>query len=72
MAVSEAQGTGAGVLEATKRGEGPLCRGAAGGFARDGPRKNSGSAGRTRTCDQVVNSHPLYRLSYRGTDALGM
>jgi hypothetical protein len=25
-----------------------------------------GSPGRTRTADQVVNSHPLYRLSYRG------
>ena len=24
------------------------------------------SPGRTRTADQVVNSHPLYRLSYRG------
>jgi hypothetical protein len=26
-----------------------------------------GSPGRTRTSDQVVNSHPLCRLSYRGT-----
>ena len=26
----------------------------------------SGSPGRTRTADQVVNSHPLYLLSYRG------
>ena len=26
-----------------------------------------GSPGRTRTADQVVNSHPLYRLSYRGS-----
>jgi hypothetical protein len=25
-----------------------------------------GSPGRTRTADLVVNSHPLYRLSYRG------
>ena len=25
-----------------------------------------GSPGRTRTCDLVINSHPLYRLSYRG------
>ena len=25
-----------------------------------------GSAGRTRTCDQSVNSRPLYQLSYRG------
>ena len=27
----------------------------------------SGSPGRTRTSDMVVNSHPLYQLSYRGT-----
>jgi hypothetical protein len=27
----------------------------------------SGSPGRTRTCNLVVNSHPLCRLSYRGT-----
>jgi hypothetical protein len=26
----------------------------------------SGSRGRTRTADQVVNSHPLYQLSYPG------
>jgi hypothetical protein len=26
------------------------------------------SPGRTRTSDQVVNSHPLCRLSYRGTN----
>jgi hypothetical protein len=26
----------------------------------------AGSAGRTRTCNLVVNSHPLCRLSYRG------
>ena len=26
-----------------------------------------GSAGRTRTCDKVVNSHLLYQLSYRGS-----
>ncbi len=35
-----------------------------------GPRKvrrfSSGSPGRTRTADPVVNSHLLYRLSYRG------
>ena len=24
------------------------------------------SAGRTRTCDQSINSRPLYQLSYRG------
>ena len=28
--------------------------------------KMSGSPGRTRTCSLVVNSHPLYLLSYRG------
>ena len=27
-----------------------------------------GSPGRTRTTDQVINSHPLYQLSYRGID----
>jgi hypothetical protein len=27
----------------------------------------SGSPGGTRTPDLVINSHPLYRLSYRGT-----
>ena len=27
---------------------------------------NTGSPGRTRTSDQLVNSQPLYRLSYRG------
>ena len=27
---------------------------------------SNGSPGRTRTADQVVNSHPLYQLSYRG------
>ena len=27
----------------------------------------NGSAGRTRTCDKVVNSHLLYQLSYVGT-----
>ncbi len=26
----------------------------------------NGSPGRTRTADKVVNSHPLYQLSYRG------
>jgi hypothetical protein len=26
----------------------------------------TGSPGRTRTADQVINSHLLYRLSYRG------
>ena len=37
---------------------------------KDGKRKRLegfGSPGRTRTSDMVVNSHPLYRLSYRGT-----
>jgi hypothetical protein len=27
---------------------------------------NNGSPGRTRTADPVINSHLLYRLSYRG------
>ncbi len=26
----------------------------------------SGSPGRTRTSDQLINSQPLYQLSYRG------
>jgi hypothetical protein len=29
----------------------------------------SGSPGRARTADLVINSHPLYRLSYRGIGA---
>jgi hypothetical protein len=29
-----------------------------------------GSPARTRTTDMVVNSHPLYRLSYWGRDDL--
>ena len=32
--------------------------------------KGSGSSRRTRTADPVVNSHLLYRLSYRGTTPL--
>ena len=28
--------------------------------------ERSGSPGRARTADLVINSHPLYRLSYRG------
>ncbi len=32
-----------------------------------GPFLNSGSPGRIRTADKVVNSHLLYQLSYRGT-----
>lgn len=31
-----------------------------------------GSPGRARTADLVVNSHPLYRLSYRGISKGGM
>ena len=34
------------------------------------PKKNIGSPGRTRTADKVVNSHPLYQLSYRGTASI--
>ena len=30
----------------------------------------NGSPGRTRTSDPVVNSHLLYRLSYRGSEAV--
>jgi hypothetical protein len=30
---------------------------------------NSGSSGRTRTYNLVVNSHPLCRLSYRGASS---
>ena len=42
------------------------------GFAQRRPAEKAlragkeGSAGRTRTCDPVVNSHLLYQLSYRG------
>jgi hypothetical protein len=28
--------------------------------------ESTGSSGRIRTADKVVNSHPLYQLSYRG------
>jgi hypothetical protein len=28
--------------------------------------KKFGSPGQTRTADKVINSHPLYQLSYRG------
>jgi hypothetical protein len=31
------------------------------------PLDKVGSSGRTRTSDLVVNSHPLYQLSYRGS-----
>jgi hypothetical protein len=30
----------------------------------------NGSPGRARTADLVINSHPLYRLSYRGSENL--
>jgi hypothetical protein len=29
-------------------------------------KKENGSPGRARTADLVINSHPLYQLSYRG------
>src|SRR5207249_12097265 len=32
--------------------------------------KGGGSPGRTRTCDQSVNSRSLYQLSYRGTRSI--
>jgi hypothetical protein len=31
-----------------------------------------GSPGRTRTSDQLINSQPLYQLSYRGTVGAGI
>ena len=33
-------------------------------------KKESGSPGRARTADLVINSHPLYQLSYRGIENL--
>ena len=33
-------------------------------------RKINGSPGRARTADLVINSHPLYQLSYRGIENL--
>ena len=30
----------------------------------------NGSPGRARTADLVINSHPLYQLSYRGIENL--
>jgi hypothetical protein len=35
-------------------------------FIREGLGIFSGSRSRTRTCGMVVNSHPLYQLSYPG------
>ena len=32
--------------------------------------EEDGSPGRTRTCDQSVNSRSLYQLSYRGTKSV--
>ena len=32
----------------------------------------NGSSGRARTADLVVNSHPLYQLSYRGMPDVGI
>ena len=31
-----------------------------------------GSPGRARTADMVINSHPLYQLSYRGLHNVGI
>ena len=31
-------------------------------------KKENGSLGRARTADLVINSHPLYQLSYQGID----
>ncbi len=33
----------------------------------DSLKLGNGSPGRTRTADQMINSHLLYRLSYRGS-----
>jgi hypothetical protein len=33
-------------------------------------KKENGSPGRARTADLVINSHPLYQLSYRGIENL--
>ena len=33
-------------------------------------KKLNGSPGRARTADLVINSHPLYQLSYRGIENL--
>ena len=32
--------------------------------------KNKNSPGQTRTADLVINSHPLYQLSYRGSSSV--
>ena len=34
------------------------------------PKILNGSPGRARTADLVINSHPLYQLSYRGIENL--
>jgi hypothetical protein len=39
------------------------------GILHDG---KNGSSGRTRTCNLVVNSHPLCRLSYRGAACINL
>jgi hypothetical protein len=39
------------------------------GILHDG---KNGSSGRTRTCNLVVNSHPLCRLSYRGAGCINL
>ncbi len=33
-------------------------------------KRKTNAANRTRTCDMLVNSQPLYQLSYGGTDVL--
>ena len=43
----------------------PIDRGQKKALAEEGFRK-FGSPGRTRTSDQLINSQPLYQLSYRG------
>ena len=49
-----------GVIAARTDRKAPQPTGYRGGLSKDG------SSGRTRTCNLVVNSHPLCRLSYRG------
>ncbi len=55
------QSTGGGGLFSKKKNKSPLTCWPK-GFLLE-----IGSPGKTRTCDQSVNSRPLYQLSYRGT-----
>ena len=58
-------------LPRQKKGSSSICEKAAffswrGRCGHPGPVQKNGSSSRTRTCDGVVNSHLLYRLSYAG------